>query len=92
MALNHISKGGTGVLRGKILLRDSVTSEIPAYEHFFLQRIVKHSIQRTSQHFGLKLLIFSVGKGIAFRHHRAMSSSSCPTAHIPANWLKAEIT
>lgn len=81
MALNYISKGGTGVPRVKILLQDLVTSEIPVYERFFLQRIVRHSTQRASQHFGQKLLIFSVGKCGALSYHQ--SGQQQFTSHLP---------
>ena len=75
-----ISKGGTGVLRVKILLQDLVTSEIPVYERFFLQRIVKRSIQRASQHFSQKLLIFSVGKCVAFSYRQSLQQQF--TSHL----------
>lgn len=80
MALNYISKGGTGVLRVKILLQDLVTSEIPVYERFFLQRLVKHSIQRGRQYFGQKLLFFSVGKCVAFSCHQSVQQQF--TSHL----------
>ena len=78
MALNHISKGGTGVLRVKILLQDLFPSEIPVHERFFLQRTVKHPIQRASQHFSLKLLIFTVGKCVAFSCHQPVQQMFAP--------------
>lgn len=80
MALNYISKGGTGVLRVKILLQYLVTSEIPVYERFFLQGIVRHSIRRASQYFSQKLLIFSVGKCVAFSRHQSVQQQF--TSHL----------